>query len=82
MKKRQPTLDEIERQLARAARILDRSARQLRDVKLNPNRNIRRIGEALVLVFEIQNEIYRKRPDLMPDFLKSKRSRTSQGTTK
>jgi hypothetical protein len=34
--------------------------------------NIRRVGEALGNLFEIRNEIYEERPDLMPEFLKGK----------
>lgn len=67
---KKPTLDEIDRRLTRAARLLDCAASKIRDAKLDPKRNVRRLGEALVLVFEIQHEIYRKRPDLMPQFLK------------
>ena len=38
----------------------------LRDLGLEPEKNVRRIGEALVLVSEIRNEIYNRRPDLIP----------------
>ena len=64
------TLDELDAQLRTAAKLLDGGASIIRDVGLNSQTNIRRIAEALVLVFEIQQEIYAVRPDLSPDFLK------------
>lgn len=65
------TLDELEAQLRTVAQMLDGSASVIRDLDLNSPTNIRRIAEALVLVFEIQREIYAVRPDLAPDFLKT-----------
>jgi hypothetical protein len=60
-------LDEL---LGEAASKLDKAANMVRDLKLSPQNNIRKIGEALANVFEIQHEIYKIRPDLEPDFLK------------
>lgn len=62
-------LDEIERDLARVAKVLDRMSAKIRDADLDPQRNVRRIGEALVNIFEIRHDIYRKRPDLLPRLL-------------
>jgi hypothetical protein len=56
--------------LAEAALKLDRAANAVRDLNLSPENNIRKIGEALANVFEIQHQIYALRPDLKPDFLK------------
>ena len=39
-------------------------------IGLAPDRNIWRIGEALRAIFEIQQDIYDRRPDLKPDRLK------------
>ena len=63
-------LDSLDARLTRAARLLDQSAALIRDLDLDSETNIRKIGEALANVFEIQNDIYEKRPDLMPDHLK------------
>lgn len=64
------TLEELDAQLRTAATLLDGSASVIRDLGVNPHANTRKIAEALVLVFEIQQEIYALRPDLSPDFLK------------
>jgi hypothetical protein len=67
-----PSLDRLDWLLAVAAKVADRAAKEVRDVDLNRQVNIRRVGEALGHLFEIRNEIYRERPDLMPEFLKGK----------
>ena len=69
MKKVRPGLELINRELSRAVRILNRTAGTIRDAEFDPNRNVKRIGEALVSIFEIQWEIYRARPDLLPQSL-------------
>jgi len=70
MKKRiRPILANIDRKLARAARLLDAAAAELRDAALNPEQNIRKIGSALVAIFEIQHQIYRCEPALTPPTL-------------
>ncbi len=63
-------LEGIDSDLRRAGKILDQVAHKLRDADFDRGQNIRRIGEALVKIFEIQNQIYGVRPDLKPDFLK------------
>jgi hypothetical protein len=50
--KRSASLKLLNRSLDRFARMLDDCAGQIRD--LNPKRNIRKIGEALWNIFEIQ----------------------------
>ena len=57
--------------LANAARLLDEAATEIRDAHLlDKSTNIRRIGNALAEIFEIQHELYRHRPDLQPEFLR------------
>lgn len=55
--------------LMEASTKLDASASLIRDLELNKDRNIYKIGEALANVFEIQHEIYERRPDLKPRYL-------------
>jgi len=64
-----PSLDTLNRDLTRAARAPDRAPAKIRDAGLAPKRNIHRIGEALARIFDIQEDIYRARPDLLPKFL-------------
>ncbi len=66
----EPSLDRLDSQLRQAAKLLNDCAKLIRDIQLDSKSNIRRIGEALVNVFEIQNQIYERRPDLTPDHLK------------
>lgn len=48
-----------------ARSILDNAASQIRDAALSPTReNIMSIGHALVHIFDIQNAIYKLRPEL------------------
>jgi hypothetical protein len=66
-----PTLDELDNQLVAAAHLLDLAAATIRDCPLQPTReHIRRIGEALSQVFDIQRAIYERRPDLTPMVLR------------
>jgi hypothetical protein len=61
-------LDEL---LSSAAGILDTAATEIRDVSLSPTQeNILRIGQALALVFDIQQQIYKVDPKLEPEYLK------------
>jgi hypothetical protein len=62
--------EEIERLLEEASRLLDAAAHQVRDLELDPKRNVRRIAEAITLACEIRSEVYLKRPDLKPEYLK------------
>ena len=64
------TLEALYKNLERAARTLDKTARQIRDTPLEPTReNIRRIANALSEIFDIQQEIYPLRPELIPHHL-------------
>ncbi len=56
--------------LSNAAENFDRTASEIRDMPLEPaNEHIHSIGEALANIFEIQHQIYKKRPDLKPEHL-------------
>lgn len=63
---------ELEQLLEEASGRLDHAAKQIRDLGLNPPKNIRRLGDAIVLVAEIRNEVYALRPDLMPEYLRKR----------
>jgi len=78
--KKEVSLDRLDRQLTRSARMLDDCAGLVRDLELNPKENIRKIGEALVKVFEIHGQIYEKRLDLTPEHLKKEWNRPWPGT--
>lgn len=64
------SFEELEKLLEDASRLLDQAAKQIRDLDLEPQKNIRRIGEAVVLVSEIRSQIYRVLPELMPGYLR------------
>ena len=64
------SLDAIHDQLAVASSLLDAVAADIRDSGFTPNEHVRRIGQALGLIAEIQHAIYRERPDLTPAFLR------------
>jgi len=66
------SLDELENLLKKASRLLDKAAAEIRDTGLEPEKNVRRIAEAIVLASEIRNEIYNRRPDLIPEYFKKK----------
>lgn len=61
------TLEEIDKSLRDCTGELDRCAALIRDAQLNPvKENIHRIGHALYSIFEIRNEIFKLKPELMP----------------
>jgi hypothetical protein len=63
------SLERLDRQLSMSSRMLDDCAALIRDLELNPHENIRKIGEALARIFEIQRQIYERQPDLTPEYL-------------
>ena len=66
------SFEELEKLLEDASRLLDQAAQQIRELEVEPAKNIRKIGEAIVLASEIRNEVYALRPDLMPDYLRKR----------
>ena len=66
------SLDELENLLKEAAGLLDRAAVEIRDLGLEPEKNVRRIAEAIFLASEIRSDIYNRRPDLTPGYFKKK----------
>ncbi len=57
--------------LSAASGILDSATAEIRDIPLNPKKeNISRIGRALSLIFDIQQQIYKIDPKLEPEYLK------------
>ena len=69
-RREEATLEYLDARLHRSVKLLSSCTSSVRELELNPQRNVRRIAEAMVEVFEIQNEIYKLRPDLMPHYLK------------
>lgn len=65
------TLKSLNGLLTKASRSLDEAASQIRRLGLHPRKNIRRIAEILIAIFEIQEQIHAKRPDLIPNFLRN-----------
>lgn len=63
------TLETLETTLSKAVQLLDSAADQIRTAGLSPEKNVQKISEALILAFQIQNEIYTRRPDLQPKFV-------------
>lgn len=55
------SLNSIKKQLNEVAATIARN-----DVGLQPHKNIRRIAQALCKIFEIDNQIYKLRPELKP----------------
>lgn len=63
-------VDELYGNLRIAAALLDVAAGNIRDLPLLPVQdNIRRVGEALVSIFDIMRAVYVIRPDLTPSAL-------------
>lgn len=61
----------LNKNLTDASNLLGVSAENFRDVDFNKSENLKRIETALTYIFEIRHEIYKVRPDLKPDFLKT-----------
>jgi heme-degrading monooxygenase HmoA len=65
-----PNLESLHARLDSAAMLLDVAAGEIRDIPLEPAKpSIRRVGEALGQIFDIQREIYRFKPELIPTSL-------------
>ncbi|HJX60958.1 MAG TPA: hypothetical protein VJ578_00185 [Dehalococcoidia bacterium] len=74
------SLERLNRQLAMSWRMLGDCSRLIRDLELNHEENIRRIGDALLLIFDILGQIYELRPDLTPEHLKKEWNRPMSDT--
>src|SRR2546422_11015708 len=61
---KKPSLEDLNARLERAGKILDSCATMIRDNAEIDSANVRNIADALSAVFEIQLQIYRRRPDL------------------
>jgi len=64
------SLEQLDNLLSQAANLLDQAGSEIRDLQLNSEENLRKVGEALVNIFEIRLQIFKQRPDLTPDYLK------------
>lgn len=64
------TLEKLDNLLSEAANLLDQAGSEITDLHMNSEENLRKIGEALVTIFEIRLQIFKQRPDLTPDYLK------------
>lgn len=63
------TLVKLNETLRVAASLLDSAAGQIRDAALSPTKeHIGSIGQALGHIFDIQNAIYKRRPELEPKY--------------
>ena len=69
------SLERLNRQLAMSSSMLGDCSRLIRDLELNHEENIRRIGEALVRIIDIQGQIWELRPDLTPEHAKKEWNR-------
>lgn len=68
---RDEMLERLEQDLQLAVRILGEDCAGLfRELNLRSRKNIRAIGGSLVGIFDIQEQIYAERPDLIPEFLR------------
>lgn len=66
----------LDTHLGNAARTLANTTDIIRKTGLRPEVNCRRIAEALASIYEVQRDIYARRPELMPDFMQDPRSRS------
>ena len=63
------SLERLSFTLKTSAYLLDSAAGQIRDAALSPTKeHIHKIGEALVAIFEIQQAIYKIKPELEPKY--------------
>jgi hypothetical protein len=65
------SVDDLEKVLGEATQFLDECAAAIRDLGLDAEKNVRRVGEAIFSVSEIRSEIYKRRPDLIPENFKT-----------
>ena len=64
-------LKSLNEMLAAAFGILDLASEEIRDIPLEPTiENVSKIGQALSLIFDIQSQLYKINPSLVPEYLK------------
>ena len=80
MAKKEVSLDRLDSELAKSARMLGACAGLIRDLEFDTRKNLRKVGKALVEIYEIQNKIYEQRLDLTPEYLKKDWNRPWPGT--
>jgi|RhiMetdeSRZDD1v2_1073273.scaffolds.fasta_scaffold930169_2 hypothetical protein len=61
------SLDRLAKLLTQAADALEEAAGEIRDLAFHADDNLDRVGQALVHILDVQDEIYSVRPDLVPD---------------
>lgn len=62
-------LEDLNALLKEAAEKLDEAASVIRDINLDKEKNMYKVGEALTNIYEIQNEIFELCPELKPKYL-------------
>jgi len=67
---RHEALGRLSDKLDTAGKVLDDCAQLIVDLELEPKLHLRAIGSCLATIFDIQQQVYSERPDLIPGFLK------------
>ena len=67
---RHKALGRLNEKLETASKVLDDCAGLVVDLELEPKTHLRAIGSCLATIFEVQDQIYSERPDLIPEFLR------------
>jgi hypothetical protein len=67
---RHEALGRLSDKLYTAGKVLDDCAQLIVDLDLEPKLHLRAIGNCLATIFDIQQQVYSERPDLIPGFLK------------
>jgi len=63
-------IEVLDERLTEAATRLEGLTDLIRSIDLNPDENVRRIGEAIGQISLIRKDIYARRPDLLPENLR------------
>ena len=75
---KEPRIDQLNASLDQAWRTLERCTSLIMELQLDPPENVRRIGQALAAITEIQLAIYVIRPDLTPERMKKEWNRPAE----
>ena len=67
---RHDALGRLNEKLGTASQVLDDCAELIVELELEPKDSLRAVGSCLATIFDIQQQIYEERPDLIPGFLK------------